>query len=77
MDDRTQLGTRILKETKGLLAQMAADDLRSLSKELEWLITQEHDRRQREWLSWHGVDAPAKLVDTRADARREAEKETG
>lgn len=57
MDNRTQLGTRILKETKGLLAQMAADDLRSLSKELEWLIREEHNRRR--------TCTAAKLVDGR------------
>ena len=45
MTERTQLGTRILKESKALLAQMAADDLRSFREELEWLIREEHNRR--------------------------------
>jgi len=45
VDDRTQLGTRIPKDIKKMLAKMAADDLRSLSKELEHLIVQEHNRR--------------------------------
>ena len=63
MTERTQLGTRILKESKALLAQMAADDLRSFREELEWLIREEVHRRR--------TCTAAKLVDTRV------EKETG
>ncbi len=45
MSDKTQLGSRIAKEAKAMLAEMATEDLRTLSTQLEVLIRQEYARR--------------------------------
>ena len=43
-----------------MLAKMAADDLRSLSTQLEWLIREEHNRRNAPHNKL--VDAPVEYV---------------
>lgn len=50
-------------EMKQMLKEMSKDDLRTLSGQLEYLIRQEHERRQ----------APRILVDTPASYATEAE----
>ena len=67
MTKRTQVSTIIAKDIKQMLQHMAVNDQVSIRNILERLITQEYNRRK----------GAGKLVDTRADARREAEKETG
>ena len=65
MSDKTQLGSRIATEAKAMLAEMATEDLRTMSTQLEVLIRQEYARR----------NAPHhKLVDTPVEYVTEKEK---
>ena len=50
----TQISTHIATEVKARLRDLCTADLRTLRGELEWLIGQEHERRQH----------PRQLVDT-------------
>ena len=45
MTERTQIATNISADIKALLYQMCDDDLRTLRGQLEWLIREEHQRR--------------------------------
>ena len=81
MSDKTQLGSRIAKEAKAMLAEMATEDLRTLSTELEVLIREEYARRnerqRREAIvNPHYPDAaPAReLVDTPIEYVTEKER---
>jgi hypothetical protein len=56
MTEKTQANFYIPLEVKEMLEAMASRDLRSLSAQVEWLIREEHMRRQQ----------PRQLVDTRA-----------
>ena len=46
MSDSTQISTIIDPTIKAMLHRMRKEDLRTFRGQLEWLITQEHQRRQ-------------------------------
>jgi hypothetical protein len=47
-DMTDQLNLRIRLATRELLAHLAAEDMRTLSLEVEWLVTREIERRKGE-----------------------------
>ena len=46
MTERTAINTTISPELKAMLRRMCVSDLRTLRGQLEWLIREEHQRRQ-------------------------------